>query len=113
MSLCDPESGMHRFFSHLLPQNIFVSAPSEDQAVIELEAVMDRRCREIGAVIIEPIIRGAGGMRIYEAAYLRCLRELCDRYDCLLICDEIAPASVAPEKCLPASMQKSRPTSFV
>ena len=90
MSLCDPESGMHRFFSHLLPQNIFVSAPSEDQAVIELEAVMDRRCREIAAVIIEPIVQGAGGMRIYEAAYLRRLRELCDRYDCLLICDEIA-----------------------
>ena len=95
MSVCDPENGMHRLFSDILPKQIFVSAPRyrehEDRdAVDELEQTLEQHSDSIAAMILEPIVQGAGGMHIYHPSYLRHARELCSQYDVLLIFDEIA-----------------------
>ena len=96
MSVCDPEAGMHHLFRHILPQQIFVEAPAcgencDEAAVAAMEAALSsREGRDVAAVIIEPVVQGAGGMRIYGADYLTALRRLCDRYDTLLVFDEIA-----------------------
>ena len=95
MSVCDPENGMHGLFRDILPKQIFVPAPryreSEDQdAVNAVEQALEQYTDGIAAMILEPIVQGAGGMHIYHPSYLRKVRELCDRYDVLLIFDEIA-----------------------
>ena len=95
MSVCDPENGMHRLFSDILPRQIFVSAPRykehEDRdAVDELERTLEKHADSIAAMILEPVVQGAGGMHIYHPSYLRHARELCSQYDVLLIFDEIA-----------------------
>ena len=97
MSVCDPEGGMHHIFSHLLPQHFFVPAP-QAQTDAEWDAAemafmrdtLERHHQEIAAVILEPIVQGAGGMRVYCPEYLRQVRSLCDQYNILLIADEIA-----------------------
>lgn len=93
MSVCDPVTGMHHLFSGMLPQQLFVAAPSGEQweyAAAEMESVLRTRGHEIAAVILEPIVQGAGGMRFYAPAFLRQVRKLCDTYEVLLILDEIA-----------------------
>lgn len=98
MSVCDPDTGMHYMFKGVVPQQIFVRAPRcsqdpqdcDEEAVAEMEAALVRDGGEVAAVIIEPVVQGAGGMRVYGAGYLVRLRELCDRYGVLLIFDEIA-----------------------
>ena len=98
MSVCDPETGMHHLFKGVVPRQIFVRSPrcSEDpqdcdeEAVAEMETALARDGDKIAAVIVEPVVQGAGGMRVYGAGYLVRLRELCDRYGILLIFDEIA-----------------------
>ncbi len=97
MSVCDPVNGMHGLFSEVLPQQIFVDAPlcpfgepcSEEDFQPMVEALTGHS-DEIAAVILEPVVQGAGGMRFYSADYLYQLRALCDRHDVLLIADEIA-----------------------
>lgn len=97
MAVCDPENSMHGLYKGYLPPHIFVDSPqcrfhdewnSLDLASIERE--IERKHREIAAVILEPIVQGAGGMRFYHPQYLKGVRELCDRYGILLIADEIA-----------------------
>ena len=97
MSVCDPVTGMHSLFSGCLQQNFF--APSPDCGFAEscsgrhlqpVEAIMQNHGSEIAAFILEPIVQGAGGMRIYSPDYLGKVRKLCDQYDVLLIADEIA-----------------------
>ncbi len=97
MSVCDPETGMHQHFSTMLANQYFAPAPqcafaadytSEDTS--EIAVLLKLHSTEIAALIIEPIVQGAGGMRFYHPAYLRELRRLCDRHQVLLICDEIA-----------------------
>lgn len=97
MSVCDPVTGMHHLFADWLPKNLFVSAPQchfdqvcEPHHWAELEESLARHQNELAAVILEPIVQGTGGMRFYAPDYLRMVRTLCERYDVLLIADEIA-----------------------
>lgn len=97
MSVCDPVNGMHHLFKHALCNQRFVDRPAlsywqdwHDEAAAELASAFEQHHDELAAVIVEPIVQGAGGMRMYHPQYLRALRQLCDDYDVLLICDEIA-----------------------
>lgn len=96
MSICDPEGGMHGLFSGVLAKQIFVDAPvqaHEDDTgndIRALENAFRQHHREVAAFTLEPIVQGAGGMRIYRPAYLKRVGQLCEEYDVLLIADEIA-----------------------
>ncbi|MFA6102814.1 MAG: adenosylmethionine--8-amino-7-oxononanoate transaminase [Victivallaceae bacterium] len=97
MGLCDPVDGMHKMFHDILPENIFAEAPRckfndpwDENCINDMLTLIDRHHSSIAAVIIEPIVQGAGGMRFYSPHYLRRLREICSEYDILLIFDEIA-----------------------
>jgi adenosylmethionine-8-amino-7-oxononanoate aminotransferase len=97
MAVCDPETGMHHLFTGILPQHLFAPAPTcrtdaewTDDDIADFARLMATHHAELAAVIIEPIVQGAGGMRVYAAEYLRRVRCLCDEYQVLLIADEIA-----------------------
>jgi adenosylmethionine-8-amino-7-oxononanoate aminotransferase len=97
MSVCDPDGGMHRLWTGVLPEQVFVPAPPAgfaapaDPAYLGVLAdTVERHRDELAAVIVEPVVQGAGGMRFHSPAYLRALRELCDEHGVLLIFDEIA-----------------------
>ncbi|MFD6419470.1 adenosylmethionine--8-amino-7-oxononanoate transaminase [Streptomyces sp. NPDC060194] len=93
MSVCDPEGGMHGLWAGRLPRQVFVDAPPAeyDEAYAELlRAAVAAHAGELAAVIVEPVVQGAGGMRFHDPAYLRVLREACDAHDVLLVLDEIA-----------------------
>jgi adenosylmethionine-8-amino-7-oxononanoate aminotransferase len=97
MSVCDPEGGMHSLWSGVLPEQVFADEPpagfgaEPDPAyVAHLAELIERHAPELAAVIVEPVVQGAGGMRFHSPGYLRVLRELCDEYDVLLVFDEIA-----------------------
>ena len=97
MSVCDPENSMHSLWQGYLPEHLFVPVPqcTFDQPWQESEADALREAfaehhHTLAAVILEPIVQGAGGMRFYHPQLLKRIRELCDQYDVLLIADEIA-----------------------
>ncbi|HQQ74853.1 MAG TPA: adenosylmethionine--8-amino-7-oxononanoate transaminase [Pseudomonadales bacterium] len=97
MSVCDPVTGMHHLFSGILAQQFFVPRPSArfdescpDADIAPLAAVLMQHTHEIAAVILEPVVQGAGGMWFYSPQYLRRVRALCDQHNVLLIADEIA-----------------------
>src|SRR5690606_5543110 len=97
MSVCDPVGGMHQLFSGVLPKHLFVRAPQcrsdadwLESDIAELQRQLEYQAHEIAAIILEPIVQGAGGMRFYCPEYLRRVRALCDEHDVLLIADEIA-----------------------
>ena len=93
MSVCDPDNGMHHLFSGVLPKHFFVKSPSTigmDEALQDLEATLKQNSDSIAAMILEPVVQGAGGMRIYNPQYLTKAKALCDQHDVLFILDEIA-----------------------
>ncbi|WP_199611612.1 adenosylmethionine--8-amino-7-oxononanoate transaminase [Flocculibacter collagenilyticus] len=101
MSVCDPENSMHTIYSDILPNHYFVEAPKtqfdenlpSDNLVNDVAAMtqlLQHHHDDIAAVILEPIVQGAGGMRMYHPAYLASVKQLCEQYDVLLIADEIA-----------------------
>lgn len=97
MSVCDPVTGMHSLFASTLSQQIFVPKPAtpfgeeaSEADLEELKALLEARHEEIAAIILEPIVQGAGGMRFYSADYLKQLKNMAKDYGILLIFDEIA-----------------------
>lgn len=97
MSVCDPDTGMHHIFSSQLPAQVFTDAPSvgfyeawHADALNHLEETLTAHHHQIAALILEPIVQGAGGMRIYHPEYLKGAAQLCKQFDILLIADEIA-----------------------
>jgi adenosylmethionine-8-amino-7-oxononanoate aminotransferase len=97
MAVCDPETGMHGLFRGVLPEHLFAERPAcrfdeacEDRHLADLEQKLRAHRGEIAAVILEPIVQGAGGMWFYAPEYLRRVRALCDETGALLVADEIA-----------------------
>lgn len=100
MSVCDPINGMHHLFQDNLMPNYFAQAPLSGQPqhplaphspdLESLKQILQQHQHQIAALVLEPLVQGAGGMRFYPAAYLKEARSLCDQYDVLLIADEIA-----------------------
>jgi adenosylmethionine-8-amino-7-oxononanoate aminotransferase len=89
MAVSDPQDSMHSLFRGLLPEQIALDLPVNEASTAPFEAVLARRADEIAAIIVEPLVQGAGGMRFHDAQVLRRLRDLADRYEILLIFDEI------------------------
>lgn len=97
MSVCDPDNSMHSLYKGYLPNHLFVDAPKtgfyeqwNPNDINSLRLTLEQHHQEIAAVMLEPIVQGAGGMRIYHPEYLKQARVLCTEFDVLLIADEIA-----------------------
>ncbi|MFB8076298.1 adenosylmethionine--8-amino-7-oxononanoate transaminase [Streptomyces sp. NPDC056013] len=93
MSVCDPDGGMHELWTGVLQPQVFVDAPPatyEESYAELLRTEIGKLAHELAAVIVEPVVQGAGGMRFHAPEYLRVLREACDAHDVLLVFDEIA-----------------------
>ncbi len=97
MSVCDPQGGMHHIYQGILPQYFFAEMPRcrftdewDESDIQSFQSLLETHHLSICAVILEPIVQGAGGMRFYHPEYLRRVRKLCDEYQVLLIVDEIA-----------------------
>ena len=89
MTICDPEEGMHSLFAGVLPAQIMAALPVDDASFQALDAQLEAQAHEIAAILVEPLVQGAGGMLFHAPEALRRLRELADRHDVLLIFDEI------------------------
>jgi len=97
MSVCDPINGMHSLFQKSLIEHFFAPAPQTrfDQTwnaddILPMREILEKHHHEIAALILEPVVQGAGGMRLYHPQYVKACRQLCDEFNVLLICDEIA-----------------------
>lgn len=97
MAVCDPVNGMHHMFEQVLSKHIFVEAPQckfdeacSEEHIADLKQTLESHHQNIAALILEPVVQGAGGMRIYSPDYLRKARALCDEFNVLLIHDEVA-----------------------
>jgi adenosylmethionine-8-amino-7-oxononanoate aminotransferase len=97
MSACDPVTGMHHMFEQVVAKQYFAPAPQiavheqwDKQDIAEFSQIISAKKDQLAAVILEPIVQGAGGMRFYSPHYLKSVRELCDQHNVLLIADEVA-----------------------
>ena len=89
MAVSDPQGSMHAAFRGLLPEQITVDLPVDEASSAAFEATLERHADELAAIIVEPLVQGAGGMRFHDAKVLRTLRTTADRHELLLIFDEI------------------------
>jgi adenosylmethionine-8-amino-7-oxononanoate aminotransferase len=92
MAICDPEEGMHRLFRGVVPEQFSALLPTSKQRCSELNDLLAQNREQIAAVIVEPLIQGAGGMKFHDPEVLADLKTLCDRHGLLLIFDEIFTA---------------------
>jgi adenosylmethionine-8-amino-7-oxononanoate aminotransferase len=97
MSVCDPVTGMHTLFSDMLAKNYYIPSPEcsfgtacNTEQLSDLISILKQHHETIAALILEPVIQGAGGMKFYSADYLKQAKTLCEQYNVLLIADEIA-----------------------
>lgn len=97
MSVTDPDNSMHSLYKGFLPEHIFAESPTcgywdewKPEDLTDFEHKIETHHQELAAVILEPIVQGAGGMRIYHPEFIKGVRRLCDKYGLLLIADEIA-----------------------
>lgn len=89
MAICDPEEGMHKLFRGVVPEQFVAALPDSKERHNSLDRLLAENREEIAAVIVEPLVQAAGGMRFHDAGVLNDLRVLCDRHGLLLILDEI------------------------
>jgi adenosylmethionine-8-amino-7-oxononanoate aminotransferase len=89
MAVCDPDAGMHALFRGLLPEHHVVDLPRTEESAAALARFLEHHADDLAGIIVEPLVQGAGGMRFHDALVLRRLREAADRYELLLIYDEI------------------------
>ncbi len=89
MAVCDPEEGMHSLFAALLPQHHVVALPHDEAAHAAFDGFLARHAGEVAAILVEPLVQGAGGMLFHDPAVLRRLRASADRHGILLILDEV------------------------
>ena len=97
MSVCDPVTGMHALFTDVLAKNFFIPSPEcafgqpcQTKDLFALKTILEQHNESIAALILEPVVQGAGGMKFYSADYLKQAKTLCEEYNVLLIADEIA-----------------------
>ena len=89
MAVSDPEGSMHAMFRGLLPEHVIAGLPADEESAAALDQLIERHADDLAGIIVEPVVQGAGGMLFHDADVLRRLREAADRYDLLLIFDEI------------------------
>ncbi len=89
MAICDPEEGMHSLFTGLLPENPVVPLPKDEASIAAFESFLEREHKTLAAIIVEPLVQGAGGMVFHDAGVLQRLRAAADAYGLTLIFDEI------------------------
>ena len=89
MSVCDPEEGMHALFRGVLPEQVIAPLPVDDASSARFAAVMSRHAASLAAVLVEPLVQGAGGMRMHAPDVLRRIRAACDDHGVLMIADEV------------------------
>jgi adenosylmethionine-8-amino-7-oxononanoate aminotransferase len=89
MAVSDPDEGMHALFRGVLPEHINMALPTDEASAQALQQALEQHAETLAGIIVEPLVQGAGGMRFHGADVLRRLRALADRYDLLLIFDEI------------------------
>jgi adenosylmethionine-8-amino-7-oxononanoate aminotransferase len=89
MALCDPEEGMHALFAGTMPDQIMAELPSDEAMRRAFDLLLETHGERVAAVIVEPLVQGAGGMRMHDAGTLAFIAEACRRHDVLLIADEI------------------------
>jgi adenosylmethionine-8-amino-7-oxononanoate aminotransferase len=89
MSICDPDEGMHKLFRGVVPEQFVVDLPDTDERQAALDRLLTEQSQQIAAVIIEPLVQGAGGMRFHDATVLEKIKTLCHHHNVLLIFDEI------------------------
>jgi adenosylmethionine-8-amino-7-oxononanoate aminotransferase len=89
MMVCDPDEGMHSLFTGVLPEQVIANLPRDEASADALDALLHEHAGDIAAILVEPLVQGAGGMLFHDADTLRRLRALVDRHNVLLIFDEI------------------------
>ena len=89
MAVCDPEEGMHALFTGLLPEHHIIALPRDERTIAGFDAFLERHAGELAAILVEPLVQGAGGMIFHDEQTLIRLRAAADKYDLLLIFDEI------------------------